>query len=501
MFNKLNVPILLTLTWISILVTFTTIALIYIDPDYGLHQRLGEYAITNGLPKTDPFSYTMPSYHLIDHEWLTNILMYRLNQTVGWPILALIYSSLATLALYILTIGSDKRWQLVSILLSAPILANIVGVRPQIATWIGFSTLVFIQSQPERWKRWKFYLPILFLIWANLHGGFAMGLVALTIYIAAQSYLSHKLNPTDLIILGFSILATLLNPYGTGVWYEVWNTVSDSDLRWRIQEWSPIILTFNLPFIIFIGFSLPFICKFWRQLPLHQLIISNLLLLGTLASQRHVTLYVLATIPLLINSMTLFYEQARKHRYSLLRFQTSYKIILIIALIGWIASMLLDIQSSQSRTEKSFYPKQAIEYLRDNPTEGNLFAPYYWGSYLIWKYPEEKVFIYGSMPSWKLAEAPEGELKYAFEEYLKIESNEGYFEPVFDQYKITRVIWRAKVESQSPIYDLVTKINNFVNSLSGSDYSTKELPEQLAERGWYIVYQDKIAVVYQRPQQ
>src|SRR3990167_10696773 len=46
-----------------------------LDPDFGWHVRMGNYILANGIPQTDPLSYTMPNFPFIDHEWLTNVLM------------------------------------------------------------------------------------------------------------------------------------------------------------------------------------------------------------------------------------------------------------------------------------------------------------------------------------------------------------------------------------------------------------------------------------------
>src|SRR5258708_37445215 len=77
-------------------------SLYYIDPDFGWHLRLGQLLLEKGIPATDPFSYTMPSFPFVDHEWLSNILIslvYKFSTQWG---LAIIYAalSLATFLLF-----------------------------------------------------------------------------------------------------------------------------------------------------------------------------------------------------------------------------------------------------------------------------------------------------------------------------------------------------------------------------------------------------------------
>ena len=60
------------------------------------------------------------------------------------------------------------------------------------------------------------------------------------------------------------------------------------------------------------------------------------------------------------------------------------------------------------------YPLGAVKYLHENPIEGNMFNEYNWGGFLIWQYPEKKVFIDGRMPSWKMGD------QKIFEEFNQI---------------------------------------------------------------------------------
>src|ERR1035437_1632116 len=76
-------------------------AIIFLDPDFGWHLRLGEQIIKYGISFKDPFSYTMPSYDFIDHEWLSNVLIAVGYKTVGIYGLALVSALFFVLTLFI----------------------------------------------------------------------------------------------------------------------------------------------------------------------------------------------------------------------------------------------------------------------------------------------------------------------------------------------------------------------------------------------------------------
>jgi hypothetical protein len=66
------------------------------------------------------------------------------------------------------------------------------------------------------------------------------------------------------------------------------------------------------------------------------------------------------------------------------------KIILSSALV-----LILVVYSGQiaDTAIQKTYPVSAMKWLKEHPTEGNIFNPYEWGGYLIYYYPEQKVFI------------------------------------------------------------------------------------------------------------
>ena len=42
--------------------------------DFGWHLRFGQIILAKGIVYKDLFSYTMPSYNFVDHEWLSDAL-------------------------------------------------------------------------------------------------------------------------------------------------------------------------------------------------------------------------------------------------------------------------------------------------------------------------------------------------------------------------------------------------------------------------------------------
>jgi len=81
---------------------------LFLDPDFGWRLKTGELVLTQGIPETDPFTYTMPSFPWVDHAWSQSLLMYIAHSLSGYAGLALVYSLFAVLALWI----TNKRLKL-----------------------------------------------------------------------------------------------------------------------------------------------------------------------------------------------------------------------------------------------------------------------------------------------------------------------------------------------------------------------------------------------------
>ncbi len=70
----------------------------FLDPDFGWQLRTGQIILSAGIPRTDPFSYTMPNYPYVDHSWLTDVALAKLFPLIGFSGLAVIFSLLTILS-------------------------------------------------------------------------------------------------------------------------------------------------------------------------------------------------------------------------------------------------------------------------------------------------------------------------------------------------------------------------------------------------------------------
>ncbi|HEY6357140.1 MAG TPA: hypothetical protein VIX35_02785, partial [Vicinamibacterales bacterium] len=109
-------------------------------------------------------------------------------------------------------------------------------LRPQLWSVVCLAILchALIAADPKR-RRW---LPVLFLAWANLHGGWTVGLGVLALWLAVESAVDSSARRRALILLPLCALATLGTPYGWGLWRFLAETLRVR--RPAIEEWQPL---------------------------------------------------------------------------------------------------------------------------------------------------------------------------------------------------------------------------------------------------------------------
>jgi hypothetical protein len=184
---------------------------------------------THTIPTFDSYNFTS-TQPWVNHEWLSDAL-FALTYTKGglYGLVALRILSLAV-ALIALNRGlRDVSWPLRDGLIAAAVITSmpLLGtVRPQIFSVPLFAWALVALMEDAAW------LPALFLVWANLHGGWLIGAGA----VAVRTILAPS-KRRALIALGCAA-ATLVTPFGWSLW---WSLADAMRRGWaEIIEWQPV---------------------------------------------------------------------------------------------------------------------------------------------------------------------------------------------------------------------------------------------------------------------
>jgi hypothetical protein len=206
----------------------------YADADLWGHVRYGQMMLSTGhLMRVDIFSYAAAGWRWIDHEWLAEVVMalvYNALGVAGLKLLKLLCAGtiVTLLAAGLAETGSSMATQFVALAAVAIALIQQMQFRPQLFDYIFLAALIAMLARESYGRRASLWLAVPMLaLWANLHGGFFIGLAALGIYCAARAAegIASGTGPGSALrpgaITAAAALATLCNPWGSGEWTAV----------------------------------------------------------------------------------------------------------------------------------------------------------------------------------------------------------------------------------------------------------------------------------------
>ena len=435
------------------------------DTDLWWHLATGRYiAVHHKLPVPDPFAYTTahagaayPGEETtrrfnLTHEWLSEVLMYAIYSVAGFSGLVLwrvaLLLAICGVAAWIVWRRTGGFYRALAAAMACATLLAAAGFRTDRPYLISFLLLGITIAVLESGRR-LWLLPVILLIWANCHGGFFLGWLAIGAYaITAQpprrrlwiwgaaAVLISGLNPNGFLIVPVLIsyrssflTSTLLEWSGTPVWppqaYSILLAAGLAALLWARRRARPA------DWLLFIAFAA-----------------------ASLTAQRNIPL-VAFFAPIVIAS---YWPWKR-----------TWPGLAAAALIAFFLLTPLRAGILQFRPALWKYPAGAADFVLAHKLPGPVYNTYEWGGYLIWRlWPRYQVFIDGRALS-----------ENVFKDYASIlydHPDPGRPTPqqLLDKYGVNTVI------------------------MGGFEYTTGNLYKQAVHLGWTLVYHDETALVFTR---
>src|SRR6185295_1133172 len=222
------------------------------DGDFWFHLKTGEYIVKTGLiPRTDLFSFTNYGIPWIAHGWLSGVIFYEVYSRLGFNTLIFIFAVLTALAFWIAYARSNAHLFVrgfATLLGVWTVLPNI-GVRPRVFTLLFASVYLALLARYAREGKGRLIWSLvpLMVLWANLHGAFLIGLafivftivgIPLDVWIARESVrpMLPRLTVLGLVLFG-CILASLINPWGVGIYSETIEILRSPIYQQVVIDW------------------------------------------------------------------------------------------------------------------------------------------------------------------------------------------------------------------------------------------------------------------------
>jgi hypothetical protein len=390
------------------------------DPDLWGHIKFGETAWKAGkVAVPDPFSYLTSGRLWLNHEWLSEVIFYLIFQAIGPAGLIAMKVVLGLLVVGILyrhLCGQGVnalRAAFLVVLVLYFFLISLVTVRTLIFTYPLFLIMLVLTHQMSTGlPRWRWIVPPLFVLWANLHPGFIAGLGILGIWAAVEILARHLTNGRSvvgarpstreivlLVILGG--LATLLNPYGLTLWSFLRETAFAA--RPDISEWQPLVLmtSYGLSYAAFVALALWGIIYSRRPRRAALMAVLSVTALLPLVAIRHTPLAALAITALAGEHIADAWGRWASPRQAPGLLRDLSPAWFAAAALG--AALLLGGSSlprfSCIRITPGIggsYPARAVGFLKQSGVAGNLAIDFDWGEYALYHLsPTVKVSVDG----------------------------------------------------------------------------------------------------------
>ncbi|TWT55269.1 hypothetical protein KOR42_28960 [Thalassoglobus neptunius] len=434
------------------------------------HLGYGRWIAEHGqLPETEPLMPLAEGVRIIDTAWFGQYLGFRVFDRWGPSGIQFLYGLCIAGCAALVSGSLYRRTGQVWIALFSVFLLlwieyqQIIIVRPQLGGMFCFA-LVFVLATTSRWRKWTPALIAgVFVIWANVHGSFLVGLAmlgALTVgrfVDVLKTSRSFKLAFSEsrvrqlLYAFEFSAVACLVNPYGIGIYGEVLAISSNANLE-SLIEWEP--LTFRMKQGQAAACLATLLIFAYRMTPRRITVGEILLLFGlggaTLWISRFIVWWgIIAAYYFGLHASAIWRVWINGRPQPAKRSGGYAVACLGLIWIGFAYTPFGGIvihgpPKDPERVEADFRkqvskttPIDAAEYLREHPPVGQIFNIYEWGDYLLWAGPKDlQVFV-----------ASHAHLipEEIWQDYLEISRAGANWSTKLDRYGVnTIVLYRSK---------------------------------------------------------
>ncbi len=400
------------------------------DPDLWGHVRFGLDTLRDAaLPQGDPYSFTSDRAW-INHEWAAEIASgaaFLAAAGAGLVLLklAIVGGSLVTIDRMLRREGvadaTRRDWMGAAAVITTIQQAH--HVRPQLFSLLFFALLLalLLKTSDAAGRRWLWGVPVLFAAWANFHGGWIVGgavLVAWTVG-TALSGPEGVGRAFRLVLAGAAALvATLVNPYGPGLWRFLWETVGIG--RAEITDWQPVYALDPSVWAIWVvtaALAVTGVVRARRKgLQANRILVVVMLAAGSFLVNRLLGFFALATIVLFGAAIVMPRTAQTAVPAPRRRGSEAVGIAVGAAMLAG-AAIALWINVSCVHLDPRTSPEaDAVSVLKRQTGGGRLLVWFDWGEYAIWHLgPGTRVSIDGRRETVYSARVQEAHLRFFFD--------------------------------------------------------------------------------------
>jgi hypothetical protein len=402
------------------------------DAGIGWHIRTGQQILaTHSIPRVDSFSSTMAGRPWFAWEWLYDLAVGELEAVAGlngvvWFTAAIIAGVFAWMFRLLVRREMNLLFSLALTLLALSASTIHFLARPHVLTWLFTVAFFWLLDSTERnyfkgvgrhRKLWA--LPLVMLLWVNVHGGFVLGFMLLATFWFGAVWTWYRMKGDrietvlrkiaaakrirDLTKVSVaSLVASFVNPHGWNLHRHVYAYLTNRFLMDHIEEFqSPNFHgVAQKCFLLLLVLTLDVLVTRGRKLRTSEGLLVLFITYAGLYASRNIPvssiLLVMIVGPWLPPAgfldrfslrMSAIELGLRAHLWPIVATLGMFFIALHGGRLG--STVVMDAHFGPKRM-----PVDAVDYLKQHHVEGPILSPDYWGGYLIYRlYPASRVVV------------------------------------------------------------------------------------------------------------
>jgi len=393
-----------------------------VDADIWWHTRVGQWIMTqHAFPHYGIFSAVGETRPWAAYSWGFEVIMATLSRALGLrgiSVFVLVFELVLVLAIFFLTrFFSRSFWWalLLSIWAVWAMDLNSVDVARPVSFSMLFFTLELVlifRAQETRNVKLLYWLPLLFLVWANFHIQFLYGLMLPGLFAAVTTvtnWVSKRWpglqNPGDeaqafrpgvlWLIFTACFVATLINPYTVGLYRVIWNYMQSSYAFNAIVEFRAPNFRVSAHYVQLLLVAAAFFALGRRKIEPFKLALLTVTALVSFRSVRDVWFVCIPAVAIIACSIRKGESQAGEPALGLRARQLVPILagaLLVIALSGVDNGFN---ERALFQTVHDSYPVDAVKFIQEHRLPGPIYNNFNWGGFLIGNLPEYPVSIDG----------------------------------------------------------------------------------------------------------
>jgi tetratricopeptide (TPR) repeat protein len=485
------------------------------DYDIGWQLATGRWiASHHQIPSTDVFSYTAKGKPWI-YPVLSGLLFYAIYSLGGYAALTWLTATASAVTTYFLTRQRTLATAVLAIM-AVPVVMTRLDPRADLFSTVLFAGLLSMLWKFHRTGEGKLWLmPVILLLWVNLHWGFVAGLGLCAAYVLleiGEMPFAKRREPAKQRLkrawpyLAGAAFVTILNPWGLSIYEQVftwsndlaagasakteatitleyvplkWNwTTLEGALAWRNPGLSGIWWLLAIAFVAIL------LCLARKKYAYALLLAAS----AAAAAQRYRFEGMFACLLVVVGGAILddclggaFNYAKRTAGWSAALFKKT------VAFAGLSILLLAGVRSFDLVSDRYYlnslpfefgtglswwYPERAMEFVERERLPGNIYNPLVLGGFLAWRLPQYPDFIDGRGRPF------EGEVSHA-DQFLPLQGPES---PAWQQEAVKRDIKMIIVPT---------------SRISGLEYFPR-FQEFCDGQAWRPVYLDEVSAVFLR---